>query len=86
MHHVLCTRSNLGNDVRCPVCGQGFLVFWYRFSRDEQDALRQPIARALRAQHANPATAVGGAHSAEEFTVPHWTGPEFGAPELVAAA
>jgi len=83
MHHVLCTRSNLGNDVRCPVCGQGFLVFWYRLSRDEQDALRQPIARALRAQHAvNPAAAVGGAHPAEDFTVPHWTA----APELVAAA
>jgi hypothetical protein len=84
MQHILCTRSNLGNDVRCPVCGQGFLVFWYRLSRAEQDALRQPIARALRAHHAaNPGAAVGSAHPAGEFSVPFWA---VEASEVVVAA
>jgi hypothetical protein len=88
MHQVLCTRSNDANDVRCSVCGQGFLVFWSRFSRKEQDDCREMIQEALRGHHAaNPSSAAGSVHPDEGFTVPEWTGsPDFSAAALLTGS
>lgn len=49
---MLCKVAAGFSDVRCPVCGQGFLVYWTRqreLSREEQ---RVHVQRALREQHA----------------------------------
>ena len=48
---MLCKISNAYSDVRCPVCGQGFLVYWTRlhaFAREEQ---RERLMQGLRLQH-----------------------------------
>jgi len=84
MHQVLCTRSNDGNDVRCSVCGQGFLVFWSRFSRKEQEECRVLVQDALRKHHAAKGESAAAAHPDEGFTVPEWTGsPDFSAAALL---
>jgi hypothetical protein len=77
MHQVLCTLSNEGSDVRCTVCGQGFLVYWSRFSREEQAECRRLIQEELRAHHvaARDADADRRTHPRQPFTVPPWDGP-----------
>ena len=57
MHEIVCKLSNEASDVRCTVCGQGFLVYWSRFTRAEQDHSRRVIQEQLRQHHAD-----GGAH------------------------
>jgi hypothetical protein len=74
MHQVLCTRSNEGNDVRCSVCGQGFLVLWSRFSRKEQDECRVLIQEQLRNHHAAKRDQAAAVHPEEGFIVPEWVG------------
>lgn len=63
MYEVMCKLSNEGSDVRCPVCGQGFLVYWARFSRAEQLESRRHIQQELRTQHD------AGGHPHESFSV-----------------
>ena len=48
---VLCKLSNTVSDVRCKVCGQGFLVYWARTSRKEQEETRRHVIEALAKQH-----------------------------------
>lgn len=71
MHEVVCKLSNEGSDVRCSVCGQGFLVYWAKFSRAEQVESRRVIQETLRQHHADAAE--GGdpqaVHPRESFTV-----------------
>ncbi len=74
MRQVLCTFSNVGNDVRCSICGQGFIVYWSRFTRAEQEGSRRLIQNELRNQHA---ASLGGApnhtvHPRAAFRVPAW--------------
>ena len=61
MHQVVCQLSNEASDVRCSVCGQGFLVYWARFSRSEQERSRRVIQEELRKHHAE-SLASGEAH------------------------
>ena len=63
------------SDIRCKVCGQGFLVYWARTTRSERDAMRSQVAAALEGHHRN--AAIGGmpthhAHPRGGFDVPHW--------------
>jgi hypothetical protein len=51
LYEVVCKLSNEGSDVRCRVCGQGFLVYWARFSRAEQAESRRVIQEELRRHH-----------------------------------
>lgn len=69
---VLCKASNLASDVRCEVCGQGFLVYWTRRSPLERDKRREEIVKALRAHHAVDQTA--DAHPGMGFNLPEWDG------------
>ena len=48
---MLCKVSTLFSDVRCPVCGQGFLVYWTRQRAGECEEQRQTLQLVLRAQH-----------------------------------
>ncbi len=48
---VLCERSNAGNDVRCEVCGQGFVVHWTRMAPAQRATTRVRVIQTLRRQH-----------------------------------
>jgi hypothetical protein len=77
---VLCKISDTVSDVRCKVCGQGFLVYWSRTSRAEQDATRRQVIEALAEQHTNSNS--DNVHPRTGFNIPEWSG----LPNLSAAA
>lgn len=63
-----CLRSNTNHDVRCPVCGQGFLIFAEHVSATVSQQMRRSAELAMRLHHAftrNPANA----HPANSFQV-----------------
>ncbi len=69
---VLCKSSNVASDVRCDVCGQGFLVYWVRTAADVRGAMRSEIAHMLGAHHDGSEGVP--AHPAGEFHLPVWHG------------
>jgi hypothetical protein len=69
---VLCKASNNASDIRCKVCGQGFLVYWTRTSLAERAAARAGIEQALRAHHDTDDSA--SAHPTAGFNLPEWDG------------
>jgi hypothetical protein len=82
---VLCKQSNSSPDVQCPVCGQGFLLYWERSSRAQQEATRHSIQQALCDQHLEPNDT--GAHPEGAFNIPNWSGsPKFSAAALLGGA
>lgn len=48
---MLCKVSNVFSDVRCPVCGQGFLVYWTRVAATSREQQRKCLLEGLRAHH-----------------------------------
>ena len=48
---MLCKVSTVFSDVHCPVCGQGFLVYWTRQRAGEREQQRHTLQQALRDQH-----------------------------------
>lgn len=48
---MLCKVSNVFSDVRCPVCGQGFLVYWTRIAASSRDEQRRCLLDGLRGHH-----------------------------------
>ena len=82
---VLCKISNSASDVRCKVCGQGFLVYWSRSSRAEQDATRRRVIEALAQQHTLSNS--DHVHPRTGFNIPDWPGlPSFSAAALLGDA
>ena len=74
---VLCKVSNSASDVLCPVCGQGFLVYWTRSALEKRAARREEIVKALGEQHASDPgeDALGpSAHPQTGFNLPEWQG------------
>ncbi len=70
---VLCKLSMTSNDVRCNVCGQGFLVYWERqATREEQDEVRQQVQLQLAEHHGTDDGPT--AHPESAFNVPAWDG------------
>jgi hypothetical protein len=69
---VLCKASNSASDIRCNICGQGFLLYWTRTSPAERSSARDEIMQALRRHHAN--TDFAEAHPTSGFNVPEWGG------------
>ena len=53
---MLCKVSNGFSDVRCPVCGQGFLVYWTRLQAKQRGEQRQSLMDGLRLQHVTTST------------------------------
>jgi hypothetical protein len=68
---VLCKLSNTVSDVRCRICGQGFLVYWSRTSQTEQIATRARVIEALARHHQHSPHA--DAHPRTGFNVSDWT-------------
>ena len=48
---MLCKVSAAFSDVHCPVCGQGFLVYWTRLAAKNRDEQRHGLLNGLREQH-----------------------------------
>ena len=63
---IECRPSNVCSDVRCSVCGQGFLLYGDRRSSAERQSVRATVQQMLRAQHS------GHQHPATAFMV-DWT-------------
>jgi hypothetical protein len=82
---VLCKLSNTVSDVRCKVCGQGFLVYWSRTSRAEQNETRRHVIEALELHHTSSQTE--NAHPRTGFNVPEWSGtPRYSGAALLGGA
>jgi hypothetical protein len=82
---VLCRISHTESDVRCTVCGQGFLVYWSRTSSTERDTTRRLVVEALARQHHSSATE--SVHPRTGFNVPDWSGlPHFSAAALLGGS
>lgn len=60
---IECRPSNISSDVRCTVCGQGFLVYGDSRMSKERTAVRESVQQALRHQHET------SHHAAEGFTL-----------------
>ena len=70
--HV-CQESKLSSAVRCPVCGQSFLIFSDQGMLVEQDATRRIIRHALRTHHTSRSNSPN-AHPTRPFKIPSWSG------------
>ena len=82
---VLCKTSNSASDVQCSVCGQGFLVYWARTSRAEQEETRRQVIEALAEQHSSSDSI--DVHPRTGFNIPAWSGvPSFSAAALLGGA
>ena len=82
---VLCKLSDSSSDVNCPVCGQGFLLYWERSCRIRQEDARHSIRQALQEHHDDLTNA--GAHPQAAFNIPSWSGsPQFSAAALLGGA
>ncbi|MBE7180428.1 MAG: hypothetical protein INR71_04310 [Terriglobus roseus] len=64
---ITCLLSHTYNDLRCPVCGEGFLILAQADNLVTRMQVRRTVGEALRAQH----THLGAinVHSADPFTV-----------------
>jgi hypothetical protein len=70
---VLCKSTNGNAEVHCCVCGQGFVLFWERQSRQERAEALNEIQKTLRGHHSRQAGPE--AHPRTGFLVPDWNGP-----------
>ncbi len=64
---IACLPSETNFDVRCPVCGHGFLLLWEPTLHPHRGHLREAARQALAAQHTH-----GGLqpHPDEVFDLP----------------
>ena len=82
---VLCKASNTASDIRCNICGQGFLVYFTRTSMHERAQRRGEILQTLRDHHLVLDGA--SAHPTNGFNLPEWSGnPEHSAAALLGGA
>ena len=82
---VLCKASNTASDIRCSICGQGFLVYFTRTSPQQRAERIHEVMQALREHHSiinSPAP-----HPTHAFNLPEWSGdPRFSAAALLGGA
>jgi hypothetical protein len=70
---VLC-KSTTGNaETHCSICGQGFVMFWERQSRNERDEALSDLQKTFRNHHRSHKGPE--AHPNGGFLVPEWNGP-----------
>ena len=79
---ALCQPTTSSADVNCPVCSQGFRLFWERSNKKDQAAALPTVLNELRAHHKD-----GDEHPETSFNVPSWSGqPEFSGAALLGGA
>ncbi len=64
---ITCMLSHTYSDLRCPVCGEGFLIFAKAHNLISRTQLRRMVGEELRAQHQSMGAT--GAHDPAPFTV-----------------
>jgi hypothetical protein len=77
---VLLRRSEFRQDVHCPVCGQGFRLYWELASSPERATMRCIVLGELRDHHSpeQGGEKTASAHPFDLFRLPGWTGsPRF---------
>ena len=79
--HV-CQEAKLSSKVRCPICGQGFLIYAERGVSAVDTMSRRVIEHALRTHH-TPRSTSATAHPVSTFHIRNWSGTQ---PFLASAA
>jgi len=79
--HV-CQQAKLSSKVRCPLCGQNFLIYAESGISAVDTMSRRVIEHALRTHHTAHSTSAT-AHPDSTFHIPNWSG---GQPFLASAA
>jgi hypothetical protein len=69
-----CQPSKISANVRCPVCGQGFLIYAEHGIQAGNTINRRMIQHVLRKHHANSASS--SVHPESTFHIPTWSGAE----------
>jgi hypothetical protein len=70
-----CQPSKLSSNVRCPVCGQGFLIYAEHGMKSGHSVNRRMIQHVLRGHH-TARSASASAHPATTFHIPSWSGAQ----------
>jgi hypothetical protein len=79
---LLCKSYRTECDVHCPVCNQGFDIFWDHTPLAQRDQAAQVILQGLAAHHAEPHA--HRVHPSVGFYVPNWPGsPTYSTASLV---
>ncbi len=73
MHLVTAHNPKLSGEIRCPICGQGFLIFEELAAHASQIESRRIIQQTLRSQHTVPGK-LSNAHPESTFDIPGWRG------------
>ncbi len=77
---VFCKPSDSSPDVHCPVCGQGFLLYWERSCRIQQEDTRHRLQQWPFAIITLTHTDTGKGIPETAFNIPNWSGlPQFSA-------
>jgi len=70
---VFCKSTSGNAEVECCVCGQGFVLFWERQSRNERHQALHEIQKVFRSHHRQKAGRE--AHPQNGFMIPELGGP-----------
>ena len=79
--HV-CQPARLSSKVRCPICGQDFLIYAENGVAATDSMSRRVIEHALRTHH-TPRSTSRSAHPGSTFHIRNWSGAQ---PFLASAA
>lgn len=77
----LSRRAKLSSTVRCPLCGQSFLIFSLNNPASEDTMSLRVIEHALRTHHTRRDKAK--VHPERTFHIPSWSGAQ---PYLASAS
>jgi hypothetical protein len=67
---VLYRATNVTSDLRCSVCGQGFLVYWTPTTAEQRARWQRELLEVLRSHHTT--SSAPNAHPAVGFNLPEW--------------
>jgi len=71
---IPCIATETAFDVRCPVCGRGFLLLTEPTLSLQKGSMRRAARKALAAQHDQSSITSHNVHSDEVFDLPGWDG------------
>jgi hypothetical protein len=84
---VLLRRSEIRQDIRCSVCGQGFRLYWELDSPAERATMRSIVLSELSDHHSREqgGDTTPSSHPRDLFRLPSWSGsPKFARKTLLA--
>lgn len=70
-----CQQSKISANVRCPICGQGFLIYAEQGMQVGHNVNRRLIQHVLRTHHTLH-SASSSAHPESTFYIPCWSGAQ----------